>query len=45
MSWVELRWDIAGSDVEILSGELFALGALGVLRLLKSSQNEWFEMD
>lgn len=30
MSWVELQWDVTGDSVEILSGELFALGALGV---------------
>ena len=30
MSWVELQWDIPNDQIEVLSGKLFALGALGV---------------
>ncbi len=30
MAWVELQWDIPREQAEILSGKLFAIGALGV---------------
>ena len=30
MAWVELQWDVAREQAEVLSGQLFAFGALGV---------------
>ena len=30
MAWVELQWDIARDRADVLSGELFSFGALGV---------------
>jgi len=30
MAWVELQWDVGRNQAEVLSGQLFAFGALGV---------------